>query len=608
MHEDPAPFAGPRPIDVYAHRLQELQESRADERHREKRLGFSKVSLAGLTVIFAFWLIRHTAMIELLGVPIALYALLAVLHERLLRSIRILTRSIEFYERGIARLEDRWAGCGETGDRFFDSQHLYARDLDLFGKASVFELLSTARTRAGEETLAAWLLAPAPIAEILARQSAICDLAPRVAFRQSLFLLGETVRTGVNPNALAGWGESRPVFPARATRVATSLLALVWVGSLACWGMWGLGWPAAILTLVNLGWSRHLLTRLDQAADAIEDATRDLALLSGALLLLEQEPFTAPKLLELQAALNTGNVRPSAALRKLVRIVGFLEQRRNKLIKPLDRVIFCSAQLLFAAERWQQKFGPQIRRWLAIVGQMEALTSLSAYAYEHPADVFPDFLEPSHGSSKPLFDAAGLAHPLMPVQVAVRSDFSLSAEQQLVILSGPNMAGKSTFIRAIGLNAVLAQCGAPVRAARLRLSPLAVAASICVLDSLSGGVSRFYAEIQKVKRIADLTHGPLPVLFLLDELLSGTNSHDRLAGTDFIVRSFVQRNAVGIVSTHDLALTRIPEAMGPRAANYHFEDRLLDGRLLFDYKLKPGIVQTSNALQLMRSIGLDVAP
>ena len=236
------------------------------------------------------------------------------------------------------------------------------------------------------------------------------------------------------------------------------------------------------------------------------------------------------------------------------------------------------------------------------MGKLEALTALSGYAYEHPEDVFPELVP----SGAALFDAEGLGHPLLSVDKAVRNDIKLGDGLQLIILSGPNMAGKSTFIRSVGANAVLAQCGAPVRATRLRLSPLAVAASICILDSLSGGVSRFYAEIHRVKLVSDLTLGPVPVLFLLDELLSGTNSHDRLAGTEFVVRSFVERNAIGIVSTHDLALARIPESMGARAANCHFEDRFEDGQLIFDYKLKPGIVQTSNALELMRSIGLGV--
>jgi DNA mismatch repair ATPase MutS len=159
-------------------------------------------------------------------------------------------------------------------------------------------------------------------------------------------------------------------------------------------------------------------------------------------------------------------------------------------------------------------------------------------------------------------------------------------------------------VRGIGVNAVLAQCGAPVRARRLRMSRLAVGASICVLDSLQGGISRFYAEIKRLKLIADMTKGEMPVLFLLDELLSGTNSHDRLEGTEMVVRALMERNAIGIVTTHDLALARIPESMNGRARNYHFEDRVEEGKLIFDFKLKDGVVQTSNALKLMESIGL----
>jgi DNA mismatch repair ATPase MutS len=236
------------------------------------------------------------------------------------------------------------------------------------------------------------------------------------------------------------------------------------------------------------------------------------------------------------------------------------------------------------------------------VGEFEALTAIAGYAFEHPAHVFPQFVERG-----PLFDAKGLAHPLLPAAKAICNDVKLGDGLQLMILSGPNMAGKSTFIRCVGVNAVLALCGAPARATGLTMSPLAVAASICVLDSLSGGTSRFYAEIRRLKLAEDLAAGALPVLFLMDELLSGTNSHDRLEGTKLIVRSLIDRGAVGIVSTHDLALAEIPESMGGRAVNFHFEDRLEDGKLIFDYKLKPGVVKTSNALELMRSIGLGAA-
>jgi DNA mismatch repair ATPase MutS len=365
------------------------------------------------------------------------------------------------------------------------------------------------------------------------------------------------------------------------------------------WGIWGLGTAALAITVLNLAWAHRLHERLDESSDALENAAKDLKLLAGVLALVEHEKFTAPKLVEKQAHLKRGETAPSDAIRKLARIVDYLESRRNPAMRLLDVLTFWSAQFVFAAERWQQEFGPQIRAWLSAAGEFEALTALAGYAYEHDEDVFPEF--ETHG---PLFEAEGIAHPLLPMSRTVRNDVRLGDGLQLILLSGPNMAGKSTFIRCIGVNAVLAQCGAPVRAGRLKLSPLNVAASICVLDSLSGGVSRFYAEIHRLKLAADLTRGEVPVLFLLDELLSGTNSHDRLAGTQLVVKSLMDHRAIGIVSTHDLALTQIPEQVGERAINCHFEDQFCEGRLVFDYKLKPGVVQSSNALELMRSIGL----
>jgi hypothetical protein len=601
MDADPATPSVGNPAQFYSHRLLELNQAQAAEQKREKLLGLVKLALAAVTLLSTLLLLRHPAFIELLLIPVGLFVLLAVLHENLIRSIRLRARAIQFYERGRARLEGSWAGTGETGERFLDPLHPYARDLDLFGKASLFELLCTARTRAGEETLAAWLLAAAPVDEVLLRQNAVRELKDRVSYREELFLLGETVRVGVHPGALAAWGESKPFLTLRSTRIATSVLAILWLGSLVCWGLWNWGLVAALITMLNLVWAYRLHRRLDNAAESLENAAVDLKLLSGVLELLEQERFSSPMLLKMQAALRRDGVTASVAIRKLYRIVEYLGQRRNLIAKMPDLVLFWSAQLLFAAECWQQDFGTQIRGWLSAVGELEALSALSAYAYEHPQDVFPEFV-----GNGPLFDAEELAHPLLPVDKAVRNSIKLGDGLQLIILSGPNMAGKSTFIRSIGVNAVLAQCGAPVRAVRLRLSPLTVAVSICVLDSLSGGISRFYAEIHRVKLISDLTQGSVPVLFLLDELLSGTNSHDRLAGTEFVVHSLVEHHAIGLVSTHDLALTEIPKAMGEHATNSHFEDRFEDGHLIFDYKLKPGIVKTSNALELMRSIGLGV--
>lgn len=589
------------PGELYSRRLRELNGAQAAEQRREKLLGYSKLAVALLTVIAAAMLLHYLRALEFLVLPAAAFLVLVVLQENLIRKLRYRARAIAFYERGHARLEDRWAGTGESGERFLDPLHPYARDLDIFGAGSLFELLCTARTRAGEETLAAWLLAAAPVDEVLPRQQAVRELANRVEFRERLFSLGETVRLGVHPEALAAWGERKPVFVARSTWVVTRVLAVLWILSLVVWAMWGLSDVTGAITILNLGWAHRIYRRSDEASSALEKAADGLSLLAGVLALLEREPFQSSRLLALQDELKRGGHATSAAIRKLARLAEYVNSRHSLFLRPLDLVTFWSTQLVFVAESWQQEFGPAIRGWLKAVGELEALTALAGYAYEHPDDVFAEF-----DSAGTVFEAEAMAHPLLPAARTVRNDLKLGDGMQLLILSGPNMAGKSTFIRSVGVNAVLAQCGAPVRAARLRLSPLTVAASICILDSLSGGVSRFYAEIHRVKLISDLAAGSVPVLFLLDELLSGTNSHDRLAGSEFIVRSLMERNAIGIVSTHDLALTRIPEEMGSRAANCHFEDRFEDGQLIFDYKLKPGVVKTSNALLLMRSIGLGV--
>jgi DNA mismatch repair ATPase MutS len=236
------------------------------------------------------------------------------------------------------------------------------------------------------------------------------------------------------------------------------------------------------------------------------------------------------------------------------------------------------------------------------VGEFETLIALAGYSYEHPHDTFPELLDASGGR----LEARRLGHPLMTESQCVPNDVSLGGDLRLLIVSGSNMSGKSTLLRAVGLNVVLAWAGAPVRAEEFAVSPLTVGASIRVLDSLQDGKSRFYAEITRLREIVNLASGDRTVLFLLDELLSGTNSHDRKIGAEAIVRSLVDRGAMGMITTHDLALAHIADDLPGRAMNVHFADTLENGRLHFDYQLMPGIVERSNALDLMRSVGLEV--
>ncbi len=236
-----------------------------------------------------------------------------------------------------------------------------------------------------------------------------------------------------------------------------------------------------------------------------------------------------------------------------------------------------------------------------MVGEFEALCALASYSYENPEDPFPEIV-----TDALCYEGVGLAHPLLPRQRRVRNDVKLGGNLRLLVVSGSNMSGKSTYLRTLGINAVLALAGAPVPAHRLRLSPLVLGATLRIQDSLQEGRSRFYAEISRLRQVVDLSRGPLPLLFLLDELFAGTNSHDRRAGAEALVRGLVEAGAIGLITTHDLSLTDIAERLGDRAANVHFADRFENGEMIFDYRLQPGVVRNSNALALMRAVGLKV--
>jgi DNA mismatch repair ATPase MutS len=295
----------------------------------------------------------------------------------------------------------------------------------------------------------------------------------------------------------------------------------------------------------------------------------------------------------LRAAL-AGEGRPGTA-RRLAGLAALLSRG------PSAYLLAARPQLALLVERWRRAGGPGLGRALAVLGEFEALCSLAAYAWEEPGQPFPEVVE-----GGPCFVAEGVGHPLLPRGRCVANDLRLDGELRLLVVSGSNMSGKSTLLRTAGVSAVLALAGAPVRAARLRLSPLAVGATLRVQDSLQAGVSRFQAEVLRVRQLLDLAKGSPPLLFLLDELFQGTNSHDRRVGAEGVIRRLVEAGALGLVTTHDLALTGIAERLGPGAANVHFEDSFAGGGLSFDYQMKPGVVRTSNGLALMRAVGIEV--
>ncbi len=590
------------PHAEYTARLAARRDTVARLVRREERISHLRLGCMIAAGVLGWFGVRHGAPSPAWALaPLAGFAVLVARHWDATAERQRGERAVAFYRRGLDRLEGTWMGGGESGQRFRRPAHPYAEDLDLFGPGSLFELLCTARTRAGEDALAGWLLAPSAPDEIRARQAAVDELRPRVDLREDLALLGADVRSSVDPDALRAWAGEPVALPPSWVRSAAAVLAGAAVGGLVLWafGRWQ---PLAVIALLEAIVALALRRRVQHVLHAVEQPGRDLRTLSELLARIERERFTAPRLVGLRDLLDVEGLPPSRQVARLRRRIDLLDARRNQLFAAVGWLLLWTTQLALAIESWRAACGPHVADWLAAAGEMEALCALGGYAAEHPEHPFPTIAE-----GPPQLDGRALGHPLLAARRCVRNDVRLGREApHVLVVSGSNMSGKSTLLRTVGLSAVLAQAGAPVPAAALTLTPLAVGASIRIQDSLQAGTSRFYAEVTRVKQLVDLASGAPALLFLLDEIFHGTNSHDRRIGSEAVVRGLLDRGAIGLVTTHDLAIASVADGLDGQAANVHFEDQLSDGRMTFDYRVRPGVVTKSNALELMRAVGLEV--
>jgi hypothetical protein len=567
-------------------------------------VGAARLLLAGIALVLAWssWGEHWLSSLWMLA-PVAGFVWAVGYHALLRRRHSRDGRVAEFYRRGLARLEDRWPGTGSRGDRFGDLHHVYAADLDLFGEGSLFELLCAARTRMGEETLAQWLLAPAALAEVRQRQTCILDLRDRLDLRERIGVLGSESESVLHPGRLLGWAEAPAVLRERWIQWAAYLLPALLVAALVAGNLTGIWSPAVLLLAIEAIVLHRLKKRLQEVLFPAERAFDfdGLKTFAGLLLEIEQEKFSSPALRSLAEGISCGGVRGSARIGRLALLVMLSEHRKNPMVSWLQVPLLYTLHVALAAERWRRANGMSVGRWAAAAGRFEALASLGQYGFEHPDDPFPAFV-----SSAACLRAQEMGHPLIPQSRCVRNDVNLAEATRVWLVSGSNMSGKSTLLRSIGLNVVLAMAGAPVRARVFELAPLQVGASIRINDSLREGSSRFYAEITRLRQLKDLSGQDPPLLFLIDEMLQGTNSNDRRIGAEGVLGALIEQGAIGLATTHDLALTELGGLGEGVLRNMHFEDHLENGRMRFDYSLREGVVTKSNGLELMRAIGLRV--
>jgi len=587
----------------YSNKLDSHLNTLSAKDHLHQNIGNAKLVVVVAGFLFAylsfswnlfrpFWLL----------VFIAVYLTLAILHELVLRAKGRAATAADYYRKGIARIEDRWAGTGQSGDRFRAEDHVYAEDLDLFGKGSLFELLSTARLPLGENRLADWLRRPSLKQVVLARQELVSELRQKLDLRESIAIAGESLRARLDPESLVGWSEQAPGMPGNIWRVLSLALAVAAVAAGVYYYFSSIVWPLLLVLTLEASIRQRLRKRAEVVLDGVACNAEGLVLFAKILELLEEEPFTSPQLQKLCAPLKEHPKPASQVIRKLAHIVYWIDARHSLLAHLVDIPFLYTLQVGFAAEVWRRRWGAKMRAWVDVAAEMEALLSLATYSFEHPADPFPDFAEDSSGT----FIGEALGHPLVPDARCVRNSVRLDSETRVMLVSGSNMSGKSTLLRTIGVNAVLAMAGAPIRGKSLRLSPLNTGTCIRRADSLQQGRSGFYTEILQIRRVFQLTEDSTALLFLFDELLEGTNSKDRRIGAEGLLKGLLNRQAIGVVTTHDLALTEIADSSNGHIRNMHFEDQVKDGKMHFDYKLREGIIAKSNALELMRLMGFEI--
>jgi hypothetical protein len=535
----------------------------------------------------------------------AAYIALAIIHAKVIgqEAREKVRRALN--ERGLARLHGGWHQFPESGAALLPDGHLYATDLDVLGQGSLFQRIDDTGTKAGEAQLANWLLAAAPTTlEIRERQGAVRELSQLLDFRQSL----------VTEARLAGQDKADPTRFIAWTEASSFLTHIRWAWFAAhvlpAFTL-GAGFASAFFdtpalpfwvgVLVQLSVVQLTKTPINRMWAALSSGEQGFVRFEETFAAIDRQAFTHPRLLALKRGELTPGPSVSQRLAKFGRLMGFAELKTSGQMHPIINVLtLWDLHVLFRVERWRAEYGKGVRSWFDSLAQLEALSAFAGYTFERPDDVFPELHDDGF-----VLDATGLGHPLL--DAPVRNDVSLSGPGVALIITGSNMSGKTTLMRTMGLSTVMALAGLPITAKTFKVGRTQLLTSMRVKDSLEQGVSYFYAEVQRIKLLLDTARAHRDAcLFLLDELFMGTNARERTLASKHLMRELLSLGAAGAVTTHDLALCELAEELPGKTRNVHFRDLIVDGQMTFDYTLRPGIVTTTNALEVLKRAGVVV--
>jgi hypothetical protein len=594
-------------LTAYIDRLDELQIQL--EAMRVAR-SHTLIATLGCTIILVLLLagsLIHAGYLPAFSAIFAFGALQCYLqYGRLGERWKKLAQRCDYFERGIARLTDAWQGKGESGLDFAREHHLFQADLNVLGKGSLFELLCTTRSKAGAERLASYLLDPVDLHEAQQRQEAVRELRDRSALREQIDLLGRHRLQDCNPQIFREWLSLPLLVGHRAISLlllaSSSASLMLIIGIFAKIFLWSQWLPLlGMLIMMQVGAGGILLRKTRPKIQKLRLLTEAFTLLQQGLDLLQRQDFRSMKLNGLVRCVRDGNA--ASQVRKVERLIRAFDQREKPHFYLLSMLLAVGTQLVFAVDRWQSDYQKDFEEWLDAWAEFEALEAIACYAFEQSGCTFPELIEETS-----IFEAKQLGHPLLAADICIGNDVTLNRRSRFYLISGSNMAGKSTFLRAIGLNTVVALAGGPVRAVEARLSCLTVCASLAVTDSLADGRSKFQAEVKRLSETITCTQIGKQVLFLIDEILSGTNSQDRRMASEILIKILLAGGGIGALSTHDLALTEIVGDTTPGGVLVCMESVDPNRPLDFDYRIRPGVARQSNALAIVRMMGIPIPP
>lgn len=596
------------PNTWYTQRIDETLRQLSQTKTQINRISLLRVLLfvAGFAGLILFYRSGTWAVVLTVCCTFLPFFILVKVHNRLYFRKEQLETQLKLNQDELKGLEGDYSVFDE-GREFIDAGHPYSYDLDLFGRKSLFQALGRTCTHIGKQTLATWMQHHlTEKTAIETRQESIRDMSRRMEFREAFRVTGSINRgADSDEEEISRWSQT------------PSVLQHLWWVKLCLWAVPGINillLALGLLHILSLSWfgmmftvfvilSFGLIQRVTLIQESYGKKLKTLNRYAKLITLAKGETWQAPALRELTDKLDIDGHSPAEALTQLSKELDRLDLRNNQLLYViLEGSMFFQLHQIVRIERWKARYGKYLMGWLEAVGELDALCSLGTFAYNHPAYTYPTI------TNQPFcFLARNMGHPLMPEAQCVKNDATIPSRPYFLIITGANMAGKSTYLRTIGVNYLLACMGCPVCCESLTLYPAHLITSLRTTDSLSDNESYFFAELKRLKRIIDLLDEGQELFIILDEILKGTNSADKQKGSLDLIRQFMRLKADGIIATHDLLLGTLADQFPEYIRNYCFEADIKDNELTFSYRLREGVAQNMNACFLMRKMGITIS-